>query len=39
MEADALPLVWVRCVGFWFRVLSGPLYEERILRVAAFKDL
>ena len=35
MEVDALHLVWMvraGCVGFWFRVLSGPLNEEMILR-------
>ena len=42
MEVDALHLVWMvraGCVGFWFRVLSGPLNEERILRGAAFEAL
>ena len=37
MEADAVPVAWlarVRCAAFWFRILSNPLYEGRILRVA-----
>ena len=42
MEADALPVAWlarVRCAAFWFRILSNPLYEWRILRVAAMETM
>ena len=42
MEADALPVAWlarVRCAAFWFRILSNPLYEWRILRVAAMETI
>ena len=42
MEADAFPVVWlarVRCVAFWFKVLSSPLYEGRILRVATLEAM
>ena len=42
MEADAFPVVWlarVRCVAFWFKVLSSPLYGGRILRGAALEAM
>ena len=32
-------LGWVRCGTFWFRILSNPLYEGRILRVAAIEAM
>ena len=42
MEADAFPVVWlvrVRCVAFWFKVLSSPLYDGRTLRGAALEAM
>ena len=42
MEADAVPVAWlarVRCAAFWFRILSIPLYEGRIWRVAAIEAM
>ena len=42
MEADAMPVAWlarVRCAAFWFRILSNPLYDGRILRVAAVEAM
>ena len=42
MEADAFPVVWlarVRCVAFWFKVLSSPLYGGRILRGAVLEAM
>ena len=40
MEADAFPVVWlarVRCVTFWFKVMTNPLFEGRILRAAVLE--
>ena len=40
METDAFPVVWlvsVRCVTFWLRVMTNPLFEGRILRAAALE--
>ena len=40
MEADAFPVVWLartKCISFWFKVLSSPLYEGRILRAVALE--
>ena len=37
-----MPVAWlarVRCAAFWFRILSIPLYEERIWRVAAIEAM
>ena len=42
MEADAFPVVWlarIKCISFWFKVLSAPLYEGRILRAVALEAL
>ena len=42
VEADAVPVAWlarVRCTAFWFRILSNPLYEGRILRIAAMEAM
>ena len=37
-----MPVAWlarVRCAAFWFRILSNPLYEGKILRVAAMEAI
>ena len=37
-----MPVAWlarVRCAAFWFRILSTPLYDGRILRVAAVEAM
>ncbi len=42
MEADSVPVAWlarVRCAAFWFKILSNPLYEGRILRIAAMEAM
>ena len=42
MEADAMPIAWlarVRCAAFWLKILSNPLYEGRILKVAAMEAM
>lgn len=42
LEAGAFPVDWLarmRCVGFWFKALASPLYEGRIVRVAALEAL
>ena len=38
MEMESLPVVWearVRCVQFWYRVLTSKVYEGRLLRKVA----
>ena len=35
MEMESLPVVWeerVRCVQFWYKVLTSKVYEGRLLR-------
>ena len=35
MEMESLPVVWevrVRCMQFWFKVLTSKVYEDRLLR-------
>ena len=35
MELESLPVVWearVRCVQFWYKVLTSKIYEGRLLR-------
>ena len=35
MELESLPVVWearVRCVKFWYKVLTSKIYEDRLLR-------
>ena len=35
MELDCLPVVWevrVRCMQFWYKVLTSKIYEGRLLR-------
>ena len=35
MEMESLPVVWearVRCVQFWYKVLTNKVYEGRLLR-------
>ena len=42
MEADAFPVVWlvsIRCVAFWFKVLTNPLHEGRILIAAPLEAI
>ena len=42
IEADAFPVVWlarIKCMSFWCKVLSSPLYEGRILRAVALEAL
>ena len=38
MEMESLPVVWearVRCVQFWYKVLTSKVYEGRLLRKVA----
>ena len=38
IEADAFPVVWLarmRCVAFWLKVMTNPMFEGRILRAVA----
>ena len=38
MEMESLPVVWearVRCVQFWYKVLTNKVYEGRLLRKVA----
>ena len=35
MEMESLPVMWearVRCVQFWYKVLTSKAYEGRLLR-------
>ena len=35
MEMESLPVVWkerVRCVQFWYKILTSKVYEGRLLR-------
>ena len=37
-----MPVAWlarVRCAAFWFKILSNPLYEGSILKVAAMEAM
>ena len=37
-EVEAFPVVWLtrmRCVAFWLKVMTNPMFEGRILRAAA----
>ena len=38
MEIESMPVVWetrVRCVQFWYKVLTRKVYEGRLLRKVA----
>ncbi len=40
MEMEFLPVVWearVRCVQFWYKVLTSKVYEGRLLRKVAYQ--
>ena len=41
-ELGDLPVVWIaklRCVTFWFKVLTSPMYDKRLLRRVAIESV